>query len=605
MKQSYSLKIANAPIVPISKDYFTVGVGVGYDLSISQSDQPQILFVLNRKEDQLSLTPGEVAIEVNGKRINNSVVLHSCDRISWQGNVAILLDGSEAIESMQKPIDPMELFSQLSSSPQPHETLELLLRYSGAEYGSLLCEGENGAEWMLLADKSHGSSSSVSSVQENRRALVSHTVLAEAIRSKRPVYIESIIGHQWEGESSILQAQFFSVACLPLLNREKESFGALFLYTRTPGKSIQRASLESLQTIATQMALLHSTQHQLQQAKQRIGLPIQISDLVFDKTAVGSAMAQVSERIGKLAPHEISILIRGETGTGKELIARQVHTRSGRANGPFVAINCAAIPPSLIESILFGYTKGAFTGAVKDKAGKFVQANGGTLFLDEIGDLPAELQTKLLRVLQEREVEPIGADKAQSIDIRILSATHQDLESLVSKGTFRSDLYYRLNGATIQVPNLRERGKRELMLLANHFLGICGMGKKLSGGAEVALQQHFWSGNVRELQQVILRAIALSSGEVIEAKDLELTAQSKSDCQPSTVKVGSEPIQSGQSGLSLKESQERHTQELIQQALERSAGNRAKAAAQLGISERTLYRLLGNGTEPANTPHQN
>ncbi|MGZ3700065.1 MAG: sigma-54 interaction domain-containing protein, partial [Bdellovibrionota bacterium] len=292
------------------------------------------------------------------------------------------------------------------------------------------------------------------------------------------------------------------------------------------------------------------------------------------------SMAELDRKITKLAGTPLSVLLLGETGTGKDVVAREIHGRSARAAKPLVAVNCAAIPATLLESTLFGYEKGAFTGAERAQPGKFMQAQGGTLFLDEIGDLPLELQAKLLRVLQDRKVEPLGAREAVAVDIRILAATHQNLEEAVRSGRFRQDLYFRLNGATIKIPPLRER-RGDILPLAQHFLARAGAELKLSCDAIEALQMHPWPGNVRELEQVITRAGLLAEGTEIQVSDLELQKENP----------GATDYSLG-SFATLEEAQLAFTRDFVERALERSGGNRAETAQSLGVSERTLYRIL-------------
>jgi two-component system nitrogen regulation response regulator GlnG len=241
---------------------------------------------------------------------------------------------------------------------------------------------------------------------------------------------------------------------------------------------------------------------------------------------VGSSkkMQEVFKLVGRVAKSSITVLITGESGTGKEVIARAIHNFSDRKEKPFIAINCAALPPNLLEAELFGYEKGAFTGATTSKKGLFEQANGGTLFLDEIGELPVELQAKLLRVLQEKEVRPIGGTKSRKIDVRVIAATNRDLEEEVKKGNFREDLYFRLNVVKIELPPLRER-REDILPLAHHFIKKFSgefklEPKELSEDAVEFLLSYDFPGNVRELENMILRAMVLSSGKVISRSDL-------------------------------------------------------------------------------------
>mgnify|MGYP001082088115 CR=1 FL=1 len=236
------------------------------------------------------------------------------------------------------------------------------------------------------------------------------------------------------------------------------------------------------------------------------------------------AMRAIFKRIGLVADSDNSVLVLGETGTGKELVAQALHRNSARAGGPFVAVNCAAIPADLLESELFGHVKGAFSGAAADRPGRFREADGGTLFLDEIGDMALPTQAKILRVLQERVVTPLGGRRAQPVNLRVVAATHRDLEREVLDGAFRADLLYRLQVITIMLPPLRER-EGDIDLLIAHFLHHGGgRSKHLSGAALAALRAHDWPGNVRELRNTVQRAIALSEGDLIEVEHLGLSA---------------------------------------------------------------------------------
>ena len=237
-------------------------------------------------------------------------------------------------------------------------------------------------------------------------------------------------------------------------------------------------------------------------------------------------MRALFDLLKKVAPSDVSVLVLGETGTGKELVARALHEQGKRARKPFLAENCAAVPENLLESELFGHVRGAFTGAVSDRPGHFVAADGGTVFLDEIGDMPLAMQAKLLRVLQEGEVRPVGSNKTRKVDVRVVAATNKDLAAMCRQGTFREDLYFRLNVVSLQLPPLRER-KGDVAHLARHFLARCNAetGRATTLGAEAlaALEAWKWPGNVRELENVVRRASVFAQGE-IKPEDLGLRA---------------------------------------------------------------------------------
>jgi len=297
-------------------------------------------------------------------------------------------------------------------------------------------------------------------------------------------------------------------------------------------------------------------------------------------------MLEVLSLVRRVAPSEATVLIRGESGTGKELIAKAIHFASPRASRPLVKVNCAALPETLLESELFGHEKGAFTGAVTSRQGRFELANGGSLFLDEIGDLPLPLQAKLLRVLQEREYEKVGSSRPVKVNVRILAASHRPLEALMKAGQLREDLYYRLNVVTILIPPLRER-RSDLSLLIDHFLRCFAEknGKTIRGlthEARDTLLRYDYPGNVRELENLIERAVVLTRDDVIGSGDLPLTVQ--------------EPEAEDERGNNLTVTVEAVERRMIREALARSEGVQTRAAELLGISERALrYKLIKYG----------
>jgi two-component system NtrC family response regulator len=293
-------------------------------------------------------------------------------------------------------------------------------------------------------------------------------------------------------------------------------------------------------------------------------------------------MLKICRMIEKVAPSGATVMLLGESGTGKELLARGLHDSSNRARGPFVAINCAAIPETLLEAELFGYEKGAFTGAVKTTEGKIEMAQGGTLFLDEVGDIPLPLQVKLLRFLQERVVERVGGRKPIPVDTRIVCATHQNLDVMTAEGTFREDLYYRLAEIVVRIPSLAGRAG-DAGLLARHFATKYAAAmnpnvKGLAPDALAAVDRWTWPGNVRELENRMKRAVIMAEGRLLTATDLDLPASVEED---DTAEV-----------INLKAVRERADRLAIRRAVARTEGNISNAAKLLGISRPTLYDLL-------------
>jgi len=291
------------------------------------------------------------------------------------------------------------------------------------------------------------------------------------------------------------------------------------------------------------------------------------------------AMRSVYEMVDQVAPSDATVLITGESGTGKELVAAEIHRASRRSDGPLVKVNCAALPESIIESELFGHEKGAFTGAVNQRKGRFELAHGGSIFLDEIGELSPQVQVKLLRVLQEREIERIGGSSTVKVDVRVIAATNRNLEDELRAGRFREDLYYRLNVFPIRVPPLRER-KSDIVLLADHFAEKYAerngkLIRRISSPALDLLTSYHWPGNVRELENCIERAVILSMDKVIHSYHLPPSLQSAQS-------TNTEPTTTLDAALSRLE------KELIIEALKIADGNMAAAARRLGITERQM-----------------
>ena len=336
-----------------------------------------------------------------------------------------------------------------------------------------------------------------------------------------------------------------------------------------------------------EIGLLVNRAFQMREMRRQIGqLQQELSQAYrFDRIVTRDpGMLSLCESVARIASSNATVVIHGESGVGKELLAASLHDNSPRAQKPFVKVNCGAIPEGLLESEFFGHEKGAFTGAVARRTGRFEHADGGTLFLDEIGELPLALQVKLLRVLQDREFERVGGDKTLRVDVRLVAATNRDLEAMVAEGTFRSDLFYRLNVVSLTVPPLRERID-DIAVLAAHFLRkfTAEHGREIDGFDDHALavmQRYAWPGNVRELSNAVERAVVMSSGSTIFAEDLPLPVVAASRAAPEvaarTLKALLREFEAG----------------VIRQALDRNQDNRSRTANELGISRRALlYKL--------------
>jgi two-component system response regulator AtoC len=305
----------------------------------------------------------------------------------------------------------------------------------------------------------------------------------------------------------------------------------------------------------------------------------------------------VLRMVSRLKDTRTPVLISGESGTGKELVARAIHFRGALAKTPFVAVDCGSLVPTLMESELFGYEKGAFTGAIKTKAGLFQAANGGTIFLDEIGELPLEMQAKLLRVLQEKEVRPVGSNEKVQVDVRVIAATNRDLEAAYREGTFRKDLYFRLNVVTVHLPTLRDR-RSDIPMLVHHFLDRYAPDSHLqvTTAAMKSLLSYEWPGNIRELENCIARAITLGDRKVIDVIDLPPAIRTE---QPDS--AGSTLQDAASLSTTALAEMERMT---ILRVFEQANGDKALAGRMLGISRATLYRKLKRYSIPLRGPDE-
>ena len=349
-------------------------------------------------------------------------------------------------------------------------------------------------------------------------------------------------------------------------------------------------SLDHMTTVIQRALDVSSLRDENQRLKAELDQRYQFDNIVGH----GAAMREIFQTIERVAPTRATVLLCGESGVGKDMIARAIHHHSPRKDRPFVKINCTALPENLMESELFGYEKGAFTGANIAKPGKFELADTGTVFLDEIGDVPASIQVKLLRILQEREFERLGSNKTRHIDVRVLAATNVDLRAALEEGTFREDLYYRLNVMPLNIPALRER-KEDIPFLAEHFVRklapeLESRARSISPAAIERLMQYHWPGNVRELENVIERSLVLSAGDTLAADEIRL------DMSPRT-RVAAPADTFLPDGMTLDEFE----QHLIKEALKRANGNKSQAARLLGLTRNALrYRLSQMGLdEPA------
>ncbi len=415
---------------------------------------------------------------------------------------------------------------------------------------------------------------------EDAVSRVSDSIVQKVVQTRRPLVVaDALHDQEWSSSSSVVNLKLCSVMCAPLMARG-EVFGVIYLGNDSVVSLFDERALEPLTVFAAQASLLVQNAMLLDGLKrENVALRAEVAVRQFgDLLGAGQAMREVFRRIEKVAATDVSVLVSGETGTGKELVAREIHRRSTRAQGPFVAVNCAAIPEGLLESELFGHVKGAFTGAVATRAGRFQAAHGGTLFLDEVGEMPGSLQVKLLRALQERTVVKVGDTRPEAVDIRVVAATNKVLEDEIARGAFREDLYYRLNVVSIRLPPLRERGD-DVAVIARYFLQrhakeYGSRARSFAPAAVVAMRKYRWPGNIRELENRVKKAVVLAEGPLVTAQDLDLRPENL------------EPI------MPLAQAKEEFQKRYINEVLERNAGNRTKTAKDLDVDPRTVFRHL-------------
>jgi transcriptional regulator with GAF, ATPase, and Fis domain len=409
---------------------------------------------------------------------------------------------------------------------------------------------------------------------------LSDAIINKVVNERKPVIISDAMNDaEFASSMSVMNLKLTSVMCVPLLERGN-LMGLIYVGNDSIANLFEQDRLQVLTIFGAQASLILRNALLVNELQlDNRALHDKLEQLRFGEI-VGSSpgMQEVFKKVNKIASTDISVLITGETGTGKELIAREIHVRSPRLKAPFISINCGAIPENLLESELFGHVKGAFTGAVANKLGKFHAADKGTLFLDEIGEMPIALQVKILRALQEKVVVRVGDTRPEHVDIRIIAATNRDLEAEIRHGRFREDLYYRLNVVNIHLPPVRERGEDILVvaryLLARYAPEYGNRVKGFSPNAIVAMRKYRWPGNIREMENRLKKAIVLADKALLGPEDLDLKAE---DLPPI---------------LPLSDAKDKFQRDYINEVLALNNGNRTKTARDLGVDPRTIFRHL-------------
>jgi len=513
--------------------------------------------VLLRKEDALYLKPPEEFANVQ-EFANLPVTARGVRELNALSNFSRAVNSVRTVEALQKKV------------------LESLLEVAPAVRAAILLTDESTGEFtsVLGWDRNLG---------PNQPVHVSQTIAAHVLEEGVAVLCNDIPEDaDFHAAESLVTPGIRSVLAVPLAVFDK-TIGLLYLDADDPKMKFDRGLLELVTALGNVAALaIENARHfeWLEGENRRLRQELNIEHNMVGESP---AMREVYKFISKVATRESSVLIWGESGTGKELVARAIHRNSGRAEKPFAAINCAAIAETLLESEFFGHEKGAFTGAVAQKRGKLELADGGTVFLDEIGELALPLQSKLLRVLQEREVERVGGTRTIKLDIRLVAATNRDLKAAVQSGTFREDLYYRLNVVSIRAPALRER-REDISLLASYFTARSAekVNRRVMGispTARACLMRYDWPGNVRELENAIERAVVLGSSEVILPEDL-----------PDA--VAEEAVPGDETVTPLHNAVREAKKQVICRAIEQAGENYTEAAKALGVHPNHLFRLV-------------
>ena len=411
-------------------------------------------------------------------------------------------------------------------------------------------------------------------------APLSDSIIDRVAEHLQPIILSDAMSDARFGKAkSVVDLRLSSVMCVPLIYR-RDLLGVIYLGNDSVTDLFTDRTLAMLKLYAAQASLIvyHALQlNQLELDNRNLRSRLQSSSQ-GEMIGTHASMRALFKTLRRVAPTELSVLVLGETGTGKELVARELHKLSQRKDKPFVAINCGAIPENLLESELFGHAKGSFTGAHQHKIGKIEAADGGTLFLDEIGEMPMNLQVKLLRVLQERAIDRVGDVESRPVDVRVVAATNRSMKELIDEGTFREDLYYRLDEMTVNLPPLRDRGD-DVKVLAHYFMQRAReqYGTKARGftnQAVLAMRNHNWPGNVRELENRVKKAVIMSDRALLNPDDLGLDTTTKREIQ------------------TLAEAEDAFKMDYIRQALDLNNWNKAQTARDLGIDARTVFRYI-------------
>jgi Nif-specific regulatory protein len=549
------VRIGDSMFLFLSRESDTEPLGAG--VRIEEGADITKEAVRLRQEDTLFLQPDRII-----------AALPKSERLARDLNA--LLKISAAINSI-RGIETLE-----------RQLLEMIGAAISAEWGAIILLEENSEEFSSIAGWRRDAASA-------QPVQVSRTILRRVLDEGVSLLSNNVLEGEAEvSAESLVISRTRSLMVVPIALRG-QTLGLIYLATSDPIVWFDEDHLQFVTAVASLAAVaFENVGHiaQLESENQRLQSETLLAHNIVGE---GERIRPVLNFIARVAPTDSTVLIRGESGTGKELAARAIHSNSPRATKPFVAINCAALTETLLESELFGHEKGAFTGATSQKKGKFEVADGGTIFLDEMGEMSLVLQAKLLRVLQEQEFERVGGTRPLKVDVRLIAATNRDLEAMIKQGTFRQDLYYRLNVVSLVMPPLRER-REDIPLLANYFATKYSQKCKrqirgISSEARACLKDYDWPGNVRELENAIERAVVLGSSDLIRPEDLP---EAVLESEPEGAVSASATI--GKYHETIKETKK----QLILKAVEQAGGNVTEAARLLGVQANYLHRLISN-----------
>jgi transcriptional regulator with GAF, ATPase, and Fis domain len=592
-----------APVlVPVHKPVTTLGRSLDNDVRVPDPSvaEHHAQIVFDGRDFQLEEVDKNAEILINGKKKRRARLVNG-DRIglgksqlgfSMFSELMSESDSAEKDEGQMSELAGLrrlQVFSErLMTSSSVDSLLETLLddiiELTGASRGVVLLVDP--AESEERRPRVKASRNVKREAIEDASGTISDSIVQRVIESKRAVIVsDALTDTNFSKSESVIALKLSSVMCAPLLS-QGEVIGAIYVGNDEVKHLFNRQQLDLMTVFASQASLIWQNAMLLSALRaDKEKLRTELSDKRFGEI-IGAcpSMMEVFRKLQKVAGTDISVMITGETGTGKELIARELHRRSNRASGPFVTVNCGAIPENLMESEMFGHVKGAFTGAIASRPGKFQQADGGTLFLDEIGELTLQLQVKLLRAIQERVVYRVGDSRPEKCEIRIIAATNRILDDMIKTGEFREDLYYRLNVVNIWLPPLRDRGDDTFIiakaLLSKYADELQSPVRGFSPQALAAIKKYTWPGNIRQLENRIKKALVLCDKTLLGPEDLDLGPEAM------------EPI------MPLEKAKEDFQRRYVLEVLERNNGNRTQTARDLGVDPRTIFRYLEKEQNP-------